>query len=98
MNEAQKQALVGALAVLAVVGLLGTSFVAQAVLALSGVNFGAVHYAFTFTWFPRVAGASLNFDQVAVPFVGLDVADFLALVWTVTDVAWMAYLIRNWRK
>ena len=46
----------------------------------------------------RVAGASLNFDQVAVPFVGLDVADFLALVWTVTDVAWMAYLIRNWRK
>lgn len=98
MNEAQKQALVGALAVLAVVGLLGTSFVAQAVLALSGVNFGAVHYAFTFAWFPRVAGASLNFDQVAVPLVGLDVADFLALVWTVTDLAWMAYLIRNWRK
>lgn len=96
MNEAQKQALVGALAVLAVVGLLGTSFVAQAVLALSGVNFGAVHYAFTFAWFPRVAGASLNFDQVDVPLVGLDVADFLALVWTFADFAWLVWLVRHW--
>ena len=97
MNAAQKQGLAAALAVLAVVGVLGTSYVAQAVFALSGLDLGAFHYVFTFAWLPHAPGAALNFDQAAIPFIGLDIADFLAILWTAFDFAWMVYLARHWK-
>ena len=94
--KSQDQALVLALSLLAVIGLLGSSAVAQAVFAFSGVDLGAIHYVYTFAWFPHIAGSGI--DLSAVSFMGLDFASILALFEAFTSAVWLIWLLRSWKR